>query len=886
MAHMRRHKGGGQDGPKETRKKVRRLLASPCDRPPASPTGVVMSFTATEARTHLNFRGKIKWNDVTTDTSGLRINNVDRWDIQWRATDSGGTPVEPAEAVDQAALKSAVNNVGSTFLYVTRNAHHFEVGMQVTIKGCQPQSQYNGTFTIAQVPDNTSFKVAGGASGVADCRRPGEVFHDNPVRIHRAHIKDPVAKANLSAAVNVGAVNEVQHVALTGFSGTDSFRLRWDGNNSSLIVRGTNYNAGHIKNRIESIAGFTGTVDVTHVRDNGFDVEFTGAYASTSIDDTLFHILDEVGCSGTITTTTQGSEGGTTFRYTTHGEHGFHVGEHVRITGCKPQLEYNGTFVVTGISGGNAFTVNGGTSGIADCEEPGKVFDADDSLHITVHNVPRPKTWYWQSRVRARSGEGCWSRWSEWTDPELPWLGADPRPPYPDFDDPGAITFDKKHRGRESKIRLLFTFEEVIDWDVPGGDRESDVAKYDIQLDKSDDGITWDGRPYRHTVVNAKDADSVDDDDVAPDRTVHFFGIRRRFWYRCRVRTIDRFGRKGDWSPWTSGALPFDDDRPPAPGNVSLKAAHDRIVVDWDPPTLLVDTRGTVSVTAASAVVTGVNTKFTVEVEAGTRVSIGGVEKLIKKVTSDTSMTARTVYAGSQSAVRLKLVEEDPDAPWFRCQLGRASEVDAGPTPDEWDDVYAERTVRHSHAEFRIPDDDEEINFYARVRSIDAALNKSRWVAARDTPNSDPDASGTVASIIRDRVVVTFRVAGELDNGNYDDQKWRSDRHYRIKRITGVVGRHDPATHPIDGTPHGQPIQFNLRRILADDSVEAAIVDTDDIIEIPPLQHKGVAAAATSDFNVTELFDDDVVYLRINQVGDVTRHGRNLAVDMVLIPIP
>lgn len=570
---------------------------------------------------------------------------------------------------------------------------------------------------------------------------------------------------------------------------------------------------------------------------------------------------------------------GTTFRFETRKPHGQSIGNKVKIDGCRPQEVYNGNYTVTALPTSHRFEVNGGASSVADCDSPGTVTDADDVLQIITKALPRPKTWYWKFRIRAVDKDDCAGDWSSWTTPTLPWTGADPAPPVPDTP---TLDFDNRDKGRHEKVDALVIFPEVKNFDYPGtpAEDEDDLDSYGVQLDRSSDGVTWDGFPFRHHSEHANT------DDAQTNVKIKFKGVRRHWWYRARARSIDRFNRKSEWSDWSDGYLPFDNDPPPAPNNVKITSARDRIVVQWRDPTLAIDTRGTVTKTSGGSTLVGVGTRFDLEVEAGSDIKVGTEEKVVKKITSNTSLTIVGTWSTTAVATRLKIMEPHPDVVRYVVQIGRASDVDESATPDEWDAVYDQDTLRGHHKEFRIDDDDEEINFHARVRSVDAVHNRSRWIAAKSSPNSDPDATGDTVNIIRDRVVVVFRVAGDLSAGVYDDQKFRVDKHYRIKRITGVVGIHDPGTHPVDGTPHGQPIQFNLRRILADESNEAAIVDTDSIIEIPALNHKGVAAVASGDFNITELFEDEVVFLRINQVGDVTRHGRNLAVDMVLVPVP
>lgn len=584
---------------------------------------------------------------------------------------------------------------------------------------------------------------------------------------------------------------------------------------------------------------------------------------------------------------------GTTFRFTTRKDHGISTGDKVIVADCSHPGTYNGSWVVTAAPSSTTFEVaSGGPTGVADCDDPGKVIDDQDGTLVILRTVPRPKTWYWQAKVRAVDFDDCAGSWSAWTAPVLPWTGADPRPPAPTFTDPGAVTFDRIGRDRHVKLRLLFTFDEVPYWDVPGGDREDDVAGYGVQLDRSDDGITWDGSPYRHHYVPSRDAGSSDADDTALTRTVHFIGIRRRYWYRVRIRTVDRYGRKGDWSAWTTPALPFDDTQPPRPENVRWLKHRDRLVVKWTVPVIYIDTRGSVTASSGASTLAGTGTKFTVEVEAGTTIKVGAETKVVKRVTSDTALTIVGTWASLHTDARLKLEEPDPDVAQWEWQVAKSTDVDLGTTPDDWSAIYDSGRVggRHNMKAIRVEDDDEDLVFYVRVRSIDAAKNRSRWIPGAVSGNSDPDANGDGLGILRDIIVVAWTVPGDVAVGYYD-QLWRAHKDFRIKRATGNVGRHNAATHPDDGTPGGQALQVNFRRISSDQttnvpgfaSPDIAILDTDSRLEIGAGSHKDTASGAGGEFNTNEILAGEFVALKISQIG-TTRPGKHLVASLVLIP--
>lgn len=264
---------------------------------------------------------------------------------------------------------------------------------------------------------------------------------------------------------------------------------------------------------------------------------------------------------------------GSVFSFETRRNHGQAVGDQVRITDTKKPATYNGTYTITSITDPKTFRVTGGASGVADAEDPGKSHDELDSLHVITRELHRPKTWYWKARVRAIDKEDCAGDWSAWSAPTLPWTGADPKPPVPAN---VILTFDTQERRRHDKLRATVTWDEVTNWDVPGGDREDDMKGFIVQLWQSTDGSTW--RLHNSKSREAKDADA--------DTTQHiiFHRIHKKYYYRCRVRSVDRFNRRGDWSVWqpgAGGATPNDTTTPPAPTNLTAVVDQHKLTVDF-----------------------------------------------------------------------------------------------------------------------------------------------------------------------------------------------------------------------------------------------------------------------------------------------------------------
>lgn len=96
-----------------------------------------------------------------------------------------------------------------------------------------------------------------------------------------------------SAELNL---NEVQGAVLSGFTTNgQQFQLRYNGNDSAPIVRGSNFTTAGIKAAIEGIAGWPagGTVTVSTLSDNAFTVTFGGTLAGANVAN-----LQLLGCSG------------------------------------------------------------------------------------------------------------------------------------------------------------------------------------------------------------------------------------------------------------------------------------------------------------------------------------------------------------------------------------------------------------------------------------------------------------------------------------------------------------------------------------------------------------------------------------------------------------
>jgi microcystin-dependent protein len=217
---------------------------------------------------------------------------------------------------------------------------------------------------------------------------------------------------------------------------------------------------------------------------------------------------------------------------------------------------------------------------------PGISIIGRDRYNVYFGHIPRPKKLYASARIKVRAGKGCWSDWSDWTDPEHPFQGeSDPEPPVPANLD---LDFDHEHSSRHDPLRAIVSGDYVGPWDVPGGDTEDDMDHYVIQLQFSNDGGTtahW--PPRQHSKVDR-------DDNDGRWRSV-FHNVDRRKLYRFRVRSVDRFRRRGDWGPgapnvngrldgWSAWVDPKTfDENPPAPSFVGADIDRNRLTVEIQP---------------------------------------------------------------------------------------------------------------------------------------------------------------------------------------------------------------------------------------------------------------------------------------------------------------
>ncbi|SBT47681.1 M12 family metallo-peptidase [Micromonospora narathiwatensis] len=180
--------------------------------------------------------------------------------------------------------------------------------------------QFAGNHTF----NGTQYNCSGGNRSAANSYEPGSGSsimayagicqqdnlqpHTDPYWSHRSY-----TEITTYVTSNRAAISEVQTASLYDFDANgDSFRVRYNGNDSAPIVRGGNYTTAGIKAAIEGIAGWPAGATVTvaafggsgTLNDTGFQVTFGGTLANTNV--AALELTDFTGASGFVGETAKG----------------------------------------------------------------------------------------------------------------------------------------------------------------------------------------------------------------------------------------------------------------------------------------------------------------------------------------------------------------------------------------------------------------------------------------------------------------------------------------------------------------------------------------------------------------------------------------------------
>ncbi len=158
------------------------------------------------------------------------------------------------------------------------------------------------------------------------CQTDDVQAHSDPYWSPRSF--DEITNFVAAAETNI---NDVQMAALTGFDGTDSFQLRFNGKDSVPIVRGKNFTAAGIQAAIQGIAGWPafGTASVSVVPDTSFTITLGGSLALTDV--APIALVNCNGCTGYIGEVAKGGP-------TTHRGAGTPTGNSFPVVTVPPQF--------------------------------------------------------------------------------------------------------------------------------------------------------------------------------------------------------------------------------------------------------------------------------------------------------------------------------------------------------------------------------------------------------------------------------------------------------------------------------------------------------------------------------------------------------------------
>src|ERR1051326_724641 len=96
-----------------------------------------------------------------------------------------------------------------------------------------------------------------------------------------------------------GPYSSVQVVTLTGFDGTDSFKLTYNGTETAAFVRGTNATAAAIQTALRTATGDTGLTVSGNTDAGPFTVTFVNKTGTSILD--ILTVTSPSGCTGAVT---------------------------------------------------------------------------------------------------------------------------------------------------------------------------------------------------------------------------------------------------------------------------------------------------------------------------------------------------------------------------------------------------------------------------------------------------------------------------------------------------------------------------------------------------------------------------------------------------------
>jgi hypothetical protein len=201
----------------------------------------------------------------------------------------------------------------------------------------------------------------------------------------------------------------------------------------------------------------------------------------------------------------------------------------------------------------------------------------DEPTHTVFGSLARPKTWYYQVRMRVSSrvaGHRCYSAWTAWTTPINPGHDAMVGPP-----PPTGVTqvIDKVEGVRRAAWRVRTRWNELPWWTPPDSDAREGADRYVVQLAVSSQS---DGTPLLNTRTVSIPADDADVGVLA--KKDWLYRILGKRYYRSRVAAVVD-GRRGAFSAWTAWASPGGAPNPPT-GLTWSNPNRSTLVARWTEP--------------------------------------------------------------------------------------------------------------------------------------------------------------------------------------------------------------------------------------------------------------------------------------------------------------
>ena len=193
------------------------------------------------------------------------------------------------------------NPVGDSFAvdYVAHEMGH-QFAANHTFNGtsgsCAPATNNRNAGTSVEPGSGSSIM---GYAGM--CQTDNLQAHADPYWAPRS--SDEILGFVMSNEANI---NDVQMGVLTGFDGMDSFQLRYNGRDSALIRRGTNFTNAGVQAAIHGIPGWPAfsTASVTVMPDTAFTITLGGMLAGTDVSP--IELVNCSGCTGYVAEITKG----------------------------------------------------------------------------------------------------------------------------------------------------------------------------------------------------------------------------------------------------------------------------------------------------------------------------------------------------------------------------------------------------------------------------------------------------------------------------------------------------------------------------------------------------------------------------------------------------